>query len=139
MQRKTYDQLKEELMGTLRDYFRPEFLNRLDEIIIFESLDKEQIAQIVELQLERVKRTAHGQGIDLEFSPSVIDHLAAVGYVPEYGARELRRRIKSEVENKLAKEILKGDISEGSTVKVDYDGKKIVISPVNTMSKAKAM
>jgi ATP-dependent Clp protease ATP-binding subunit ClpC len=118
-ERKTYGQLKGELMGLLRDFFRPEFLNRLDEIIIFEVLGQEQIKQIVELQLERVKRTARGQGIELIFGKAVVEHLAKVGYLPQYGARELRRQIKGEIENKLAKEILRGNVSEGSILKID--------------------
>jgi ATP-dependent Clp protease ATP-binding subunit ClpC len=138
-ERKSYAELKEELMGMLRNFFRPEFLNRLDEIIIFEALDKEQIKQIVELQLDRVKRTARGQGIEIIFDKSVVEHLAKVGYLPEYGARELRRQIKSEIENKLAKEILRGNVSEGSNIKVDYDKNKgIVFNKItnNELSKA---
>jgi ATP-dependent Clp protease ATP-binding subunit ClpC len=119
-QQKTYDQLKVLLLETLRNHFRPEFLNRLDEIIIFKSLDKVQIKKIVELQLERVKQTARGQGIELTFDKSVMDYLAEAGYMPEYGARELRRQIKSKVENKLAKEILSGKIGEHSKVTAKY-------------------
>ncbi|HEX4774889.1 MAG TPA: AAA family ATPase [Candidatus Saccharimonadales bacterium] len=125
-ERKTYAELKEELRHMLRDFFRPEFLNRLDEIIIFEALDKEQIKQIVELQLDRVRRTARGQGIEIVFDKTVVEHLAKVGYLPEYGARELRRQIKSEIENKLAKEILRGNVSEGSLLKIDYDKTKAI-------------
>lgn len=137
--RKAYDKLKDELMDMLRAYFRPEFLNRLDEIIMFEALDENQIAQIVVLQLERVKRMAHGQGIELTFSRSVVDHLAKIGYRPEYGARELRRQIKSEIENKLAREILKGEISEGSHLSIDYDPKQGIVlrkAPVKEPSAA---
>ncbi|MDB5186028.1 MAG: ATPase with chaperone, ATP-binding subunit [Candidatus Saccharibacteria bacterium] len=119
-EKKSYDELKDALMEVLRRYFRPEFLNRIDEIIVFHSLTKEQIKSIVELQLERVKRVAHAQGVELIFDTSVIDYLAEISYAPEYGARELRRRIKSEVENKLAKEMLSGNISEGSRVTVKY-------------------
>jgi len=126
-QRKTYSQLKEELTAMLRDYFRPEFLNRLDEVIIFEALDREQIKQIVELELERVKRTARGQGIELVIDKPVVEYLAKVGYVPEYGARELRRQIKNEIENTLAKEILRNNISEGNTVMVERDKTKGII------------
>lgn len=122
-ERKTYGELREELMKMLRDFFRPEFLNRLDEIIVFEALGPEQIKQIVELQLERVKRTAHGQGIEVNFERPVVDHLAEVGYQPEFGARELRRQIKNEIENKLAKEILRGTVSEGSNITFNYDAK----------------
>lgn len=116
-------ELKDNLMKELRNYFRPEFLNRLDEIIVFESLTQEQIREIVELRLEEVKRTARGQGITLEFTESSINHLANIGYRPEFGARELRRRIKTEIENPLAKEILGGNAREGSTVTVDYSTK----------------
>lgn len=134
-QRKSYAELKDELLKVLRDFFRPEFLNRIDEIIVFEALDEEQIEQIVVLQLERIKRMARGQGIELTFEDSVVKHLAKVGYLPEYGARELRRQIKSELENRLAKEILKGEISEGSVVVVGYDHKAgITLSPVKLKS-----
>ncbi|MDB5163909.1 MAG: ATPase with chaperone, ATP-binding subunit [Candidatus Saccharibacteria bacterium] len=126
-ERKTYDQLKAALLEQLRNSFRPEFLNRIDEIIIFEALSREQIKQIVGLQLERVKRMARGQAIELNFDTPVIEHLAAVGYQPELGARELRRQIKSEIENKLAKEILRGSISEGSHVTVSYDAGKGIV------------
>ena len=123
-------------MDTLRIRFRPEFLNRLDEIIIFEALNKEQIRQIVELQLERVKRIAHGQGITLKFEKSVVDHLAKQGYLPEYGARELRRQIKSEIENKLAREMLSGKVSEGTKATVSYDQKAgILIQPSNAKAR----
>ena len=108
----------------LRQRFRPEFLNRLDEVIVFEALDKEQIEQIVNLQLERVKRMARGQGIEITFESSVIKQLAKVGYVPEYGARELRRQIKNDIETRLSKEVLRGTISEGSVVTVTYDQEK---------------
>lgn len=130
-ERKLYSELKDELMEVLRQRFRPEFLNRIDEVIIFEALDKEQIEQIVNLQLEKVKRIARGQGIEMTFDSSVVKHLAKIGYLPEYGARELRRQIKNEIENRLAKEILKGTISEGSIITVTYDSKKgIQFNPV---------
>ncbi|MDB5181743.1 MAG: ATPase with chaperone, ATP-binding subunit [Candidatus Saccharibacteria bacterium] len=135
-ERKSYVDLKGELMDILRQNFRPEFLNRLDEVIVFDALDIEQIEEIVRLQLEKVKRLAHGQGVELTFESSVIKQLAKAGYVPEYGARELRRQIKSEIENRLAKEILKGDISEGSVVVIDYDPKKgIMFNPVQLNKK----
>jgi ATP-dependent Clp protease ATP-binding subunit ClpC len=123
-ERKPYSESKDELMEVLRQHFRPEFLNRLDEVIVFEALDQEQIEEIVYLQLEKVKRMARGQGIELTFDNSVIKQLAKLGYLPEYGARELRRQIKNEIENRLAKEILTGTISDGSVVTVSYEPKK---------------
>ena len=124
VERKSYSELKDEIMEVLRQHFRPEFLNRIDEIIIFESLDKDQIEEIVYLQFEKVKRLARGQGIELTFDNSVVKQLAKIGYLAEYGARELRRQIKNEIENRLAKEILKGEISDGSVVTISYDSKK---------------
>ncbi len=122
--KKPYDVLKDELMGVLRSHFRPEFLNRIDEIIVFHALTEEQIKLITKLQLERVKQIARGQGIELVFSEQLINHLAQVGYMPEFGARELRRRIQREVETQLAKEMLKGDIQEGDTVKISFTEKE---------------
>jgi ATP-dependent Clp protease ATP-binding subunit ClpC len=118
---KNYEGLKEQLMNVLRLHFRPEFLNRIDEIIVFHALTKEQIKEIVELQLERVKRTARGQGIELKFTEVLVKRMAEVGYAPEYGARELKRKIQYEIENPLAREMLAGRISEGDTITVDYD------------------
>ncbi|MGB9856547.1 MAG: AAA family ATPase [Dictyoglomaceae bacterium] len=117
----SYEQLKEKLMNLLRKYFRPEFLNRIDEIIIFHALTQEQIKEIVKLQLERVKRVAKGQGINLNFDDSIISYLAKVGYQPEFGARELKRKIRTELETKLAEVMLKGEISEGDDILVIYD------------------
>ncbi|HYZ62590.1 MAG TPA: AAA family ATPase [Acetobacteraceae bacterium] len=113
--------LKRELMDVLRGHFRPEFLNRIDEVIVFQALDRAQIRSIVELQLERVRRTARGQGIELEFDPSLIDHFAAAGFRPEFGARELRRLIRSEFESRLARALLRGDVQEGDRVTARWD------------------
>ncbi|MGO4704336.1 hypothetical protein AB4072_00985 [Microvirga sp. 2MCAF38] len=115
------DDMREGVMSVLRSHFRPEFLNRIDEIIIFHGLDQEQIKSIVNLQLERVRKTAQGQDVDLVFDDSILEHLAERGYQPEYGARELRRQIRQLIETKLAKEMLKGAIKEGNRVLCSYD------------------
>jgi ATP-dependent Clp protease ATP-binding subunit ClpC len=122
--RLSYEELKERLMDVLRKHFRPELLNRIDEIIVFHALTPEEIHDIVKLQLERVRRTARAQGIELEFDDSLIDHLAEEGYQPEFGARELKRVIRSEVETKLASAMLKGEVTEGDTVLIKYDREK---------------
>ncbi len=132
-----YEAAKAELMAVLRQHFRPEFLNRIDEVIVFHPLTKVQLEAIVKLQLERVKRTARAQGIELSFDESLVDYLADVGYQPEYGARELKRRIKTDVENKLATEILGGKISEGSFVTLAYDSKDGVTLRPSKSSKIK--
>ncbi len=125
------DRLKRDLMDVLRAHFRPEFLNRIDDIIVFHALSRPEIRSIVQLQLERVKRAAHGQGIELDTEESVIDHLAAVGFRPEFGARELRRLVRSELETGLARAILANEIHEGNRVLVRWDAaqQKIVFEP----------
>jgi ATP-dependent Clp protease ATP-binding subunit ClpC len=109
------------VMNVLRQHFRPEFLNRIDDIILFKSLTRDETRHVVRLQLEQVKRLARSQDIDLEFDDSVVDFLATEGYRPEFGARELRRQIRQLIENELAKEMLKGDIGEGSHILCTYD------------------
>ncbi|MAB10843.1 AAA family ATPase [Hyphomonas sp.] len=112
---------KSELMEVLRGHFRPEFINRIDEIIVFHSLNKEEIGQIVQLQLNRVARTALAQGVELEFDASLLDHFTDEGYRPEFGARELRRLIRSELETALAREMLSGAIEGGDRILVTWN------------------
>jgi ATP-dependent Clp protease ATP-binding subunit ClpC len=123
--------LKRELMDVLRGHFRPEFINRIDEIIVFHALARTEIRSIVELQLERVKRSAHGQGVDLVIDGSLVDHLAAAGFRPEFGARELRRLIRSELETQLARAMLANEVHEGDQVLARWDGQeqKVVLEP----------
>jgi ATP-dependent Clp protease ATP-binding subunit ClpC len=111
-------------MGLLRQQFRPEFLNRVDEIIVFHALDRDEIRQIVQLQLDQVARLAKGEGVTLRFDATLVDHLADAGYQPEYGARELRRRIRAEVETALARAMLAGEIAKGDTVTFRYNAGK---------------
>ncbi|MFM0606224.1 AAA family ATPase [Paraburkholderia sediminicola] len=113
--------IREELMGVLKSHFRPEFLNRIDEIIVFHALSRDNIRSIVQIQLERVVRTAAAQDISLKIDESVIDHLADAGYRPEFGARELKRQIRQELETRLAKEILSDALKSGDSVEVSYD------------------
>ena len=110
-------------MQSLRLRFRPEFLNRIDEIIVFSALGRSEIASIVALQLQRVQHTARGQGIELTFTQRAHERITEIGYEPEFGAREIKRRIQSEIETPLAKEMLSGTLREGDQVKVDFDPK----------------
>lgn len=114
-------EVRERLMGVLKGHFRPEFLNRIDEIIVFHSLSRENIRAIVQIQLGRVVRTAAAQDITLYVKDEVVDHLADVGYQPEFGARELKRQIRQELETLLAKEILSDRIKSGDKVDVGFD------------------
>ena len=113
--------LKGELMEVLRGHFRPEFINRIDEIIVFHALGQGEIRSIVELQIERVRRTAHGQGVELVIEDSLVEHLAQAGFRPEFGARELRRLIRSEVETQLARAMLANEVHEGDRVVARWD------------------
>jgi ATP-dependent Clp protease ATP-binding subunit ClpC len=117
----SFDELKEELMGVLRHSFRPEFINRIDEIIVFQALTKEQLVQITSLMLDRVARRLRAQHIEVEFSDAAIEHLAEIGFDPEFGARPLRRAIQRELENELSRLLLGGSIEPGDRVRVDYD------------------
>jgi ATP-dependent Clp protease ATP-binding subunit ClpC len=116
-----YPTLRDRLLQLLKNHFRPEFLNRVDEVVVFHALGREQIRQIVELQLRRVARTAAQQDIQLEFDRALVDHLAEVGYDPEFGARMLKRRIRSEVESPLASAMLRDEVASGERVKLGYD------------------
>jgi ATP-dependent Clp protease ATP-binding subunit ClpC len=117
----SYEALRDRLMELLKRHFRPEFLNRVDEVVVFRALGREQIRAIVELQLRRVAQTAAAKGVTLEFDKSLIDHLAEVGYDAEFGARLLKRKVRAEVESRLATALLKGDLSPGDRVTLAYD------------------
>jgi ATP-dependent Clp protease ATP-binding subunit ClpC len=122
-----YPALRDRLLEVLRHHFRPEFLNRVDEVVVFRALGKKEIREIVKLQLNRVVRTAALQDVDVEFDDALLDHLAEVGYDPEFGARMLKRKIRTEVESKLATAILKGDVAPGTRVRIGYDkGENVV-------------
>jgi ATP-dependent Clp protease ATP-binding subunit ClpB len=106
------------VMGQLKGYFRPEFLNRVDEIIFFDSLTEERITAIVDIQLELVRRRLSEKKIALEFNTKAKEWLAQRGYDPVYGARPLKRVIKTEVLNPLAKSLIGGEFVAGDTIKI---------------------
>jgi ATP-dependent Clp protease ATP-binding subunit ClpC len=120
----SYEVLRDRLRGVLKLSFRPEFLNRIDEIIVFHALDRQEIRAIVVMQLEELKRLMRGQGVGISFDNSVIDYIAEIGYVPEFGAREIRRQIKSEIETRLARAMLGGEVNSGQDITVSYDKEK---------------
>jgi ATP-dependent Clp protease ATP-binding subunit ClpC len=113
------DGLREKLDRRLREQFRPEFINRIDEIIIFRQLETDQLRQITEMLLAQTRRRLHAQDVTLEITPAAIDWLAARGFQPEYGARPLRRTIQRELDNRLSRMLLGADLAPGQTVRVD--------------------
>ncbi|MER5545410.1 ATP-dependent Clp protease ATP-binding subunit [Streptomyces sp. NPDC002589] len=115
---------REQILRPLREHFRPEFLNRIDEIVVFRQLTGEQLRQITGLLLAGTRRLLDGQGVAVGFTDAAVDWLAERGYQPEYGARPLRRTIQREVDNQLSRRLLDGTISEGDRVTVDVrDGR----------------
>jgi len=117
------ERAKLEVMNLLRQTIRPEFLNRVDEIIMFHPLMKREIRNIINIQLNQLKKLVSESGIQLRFSDYLIDYLAENGYDPQYGARPLKRLIQREIVNQLSKKILAGDIDKSHPVLVDvFDG-----------------
>ena len=115
-------------MVRLRESFRPEFLNRIDEIIIFRQLETDQLRQITELMLEETRRRLHAQDVTLDITTAAVDWLADKGFQPEFGARPLRRTIQRELDNRLSKLVLSSDLKPGQTVKVDVADGKLVFA-----------
>jgi ATP-dependent Clp protease ATP-binding subunit ClpC len=114
--------VSEKVMGRLREHMRPEFLNRIDEIVVFSKLDKAQLREITNLMLADTRSRLGEQGIEIVFSDAAVDWIAANGYQPEFGARPLRRSIQRVVDDKVADLLLDEVIGEGSMVSVDVDG-----------------
>ena len=116
-----YEQMLKRVMGALRSHFRPEFLNRVDEIILFHTLSKTELRQIVSIQVKRIERLLAEQKITLELSDAAKNHITDVGYDPVYGARPLKRAIQRELENPLANKILENAFVEGDTIAIDCE------------------
>ncbi|WP_030829258.1 ATP-dependent Clp protease ATP-binding subunit [Streptomyces hygroscopicus] len=110
---------RERALRPLREHFRPEFLNRIDDIVVFRQLTNEHLRRITDLLLEETRRRLHAQGITLEFAPEAVDWIARRGHQPEYGARPLRRTIQREVDNRLSRLLLDGELSAADRVRVE--------------------
>ena len=119
------DTIREWLMQLLRQHFRPEFLNRIDEIIVFHGLSDVQLRQVTELLLEQTRRRLHAQSITLDITDAAVDWLARRGYQPEFGARPLRRTIQREVDNRLSRMLLDGQLKPGQQVHIGVRDEQI--------------
>ena len=122
----------------LREVFRPEFLNRIDEIVEFHPLSREQIGEIVELQLRRLRGRLAERGLNLELTDEAKEVIAEAGWDPTYGARPLKRALQRLIENPLAKHLLDGDFEEGDTVRVDARGGELVFQKAGAVEPAAA-
>ena len=116
--------MKEAVLDEMRRHFRPEFLNRVDELIVFHSLSEEHLKDIVLIQLRRLQERLAERKITLELTDAAKTHLVRVGYDPSYGARPLKRALQKEVENALGRLILEGKVRDGQTVVGDHDAKE---------------
>ncbi|HEY9400867.1 MAG TPA: ATP-dependent chaperone ClpB [Luteimonas sp.] len=121
-----YTQMKASVMGVVQAHFRPEFINRLDDIVVFHPLDKAQIGEIAKIQLRGLERRLGERGIRIELSKAALALLGDAGFDPVYGARPLKRAIQSQLENPLASHILSGEFGNGDVVHVDVEGGKLV-------------
>lgn len=124
--KENFEKAKDEVMELLKYKFRPEFLNRIDEIIVFHKLTKDQIKDIVNLLIERVRRTLRAQKMELEISDKAIEKIAEIGFDPLFGARPLRRTIQREIENMIAKKILDGEFKENDKILIDFEDDNFV-------------
>jgi ATP-dependent Clp protease ATP-binding subunit ClpB len=127
-------EMRDRVMEALRAHFRPEFLNRIDEIIIFKALSREQLAEIVQIQLDRVAERLADRRIEMQVTPAAREWLANRGYDPVYGARPLKRLIQKEVLDELARKVLGGELRDGETVTIDAKDGRLTFTP--TMSAA---
>ncbi|RJP91423.1 MAG: ATP-dependent chaperone ClpB [Desulfobacteraceae bacterium] len=128
-------EMESRVMGALRASFKPEFLNRIDDIIIFESLSQEQIRRIVNIQLNRLQKRLDDINVTLKLSDAAKSLVAEKGFDPVYGARPLKRTIQQYIENPLSMEILKGEVKDGSTIMADAEGEDIVFEVIPSRTK----
>jgi len=127
----SFEELQSIVMEEVRQHFRPEFLNRVDDMVVFHPLTAEDLAKIVELQLARLKARLEDRRINLEMTQAAISDIASRGYNPVYGARPLKRLIQQDIETPLAKLLVKGELKDGDTATVDYkDGEIVIVSSV---------
>src|SRR5215216_2989237 len=124
----SFEELKDDMMQILKNTLRPEFVNRIDEVIVFRSLGKEQIGEIARLLLDRTTRRLRAQGIEVEFTEGAVGLIAEEGFDPEFGARPLRRTIQRRVDNELASMVLSGSLDPGDRVVVGADGEAGVLT-----------
>jgi ATP-dependent Clp protease ATP-binding subunit ClpB len=117
-----FERMKEAVLEEMRHHFRPEFLNRVDEIIVFHSLTQEHLEQIAEIQLGRLRERLADRHIALRLTPAARINLVRTGYDPHYGARPLKRAIQKKIETPLGRLLLKGTVRDGQTVEVDAAG-----------------
>ena len=127
--RASYDEVRSVVMAELREHFRPEFLNRVDETVVFHPLETEQLTKIVDIQLDRLRARLAERRIVLAVTPAALRNLGERGYDPVYGARPVKRLIQQEIETPMARQLVKGELRDGDTATVELKDRQIVIVP----------
>jgi ATP-dependent Clp protease ATP-binding subunit ClpB len=123
-----YEKMKSQALEVLRQSFRPEFLNRVDEVVVFHPLTRDELRQIVDVQMVRLRQRLEERKIQLELTDKARDYLAEHGYDPSYGARPLKRLIQRELETALGRKLLSGEIRDNTRVTVDADARGLEFS-----------
>jgi len=127
-----YEDMKAMVLEIVSAHFRPEFINRIDDIVVFHTLKQKQIREIADIQIQRVEQRLHEQDIKIEVTKSAKDFLGKAGFDPIYGARPLKRAIQTYLETPLAEELLAGKYLPGNKIIVDIEGKDLTFTPANT-------
>ncbi|MCI3932002.1 ATP-dependent chaperone ClpB [Streptomyces sp. AN091965] len=130
---------KQQVLEVVRASFKPEFLNRLDDLVVFSALDKDELARIAELQISRLAKRLADRRLTLDITPEALAWLADKGNDPAYGARPLRRLIQTAIGDRLAKEILAGEVKDGDTVRVDVFGDDLIVGPASAPAPGKSL
>ena len=128
--RKSYEEIRNLVFRELRQHFRPEFLNRVDETVVFHPLTAQELGRIVDIQLGRLRERLAERRITLSLTPAARTHIAALGYDPVYGARPLKRLIQQGVETPMARQLVKGELRDGDSAVIDVKDDRIVVVPV---------
>src|SRR5690606_2124055 len=139
-EKENHEVMREKVLNEMRNHFRPEFLNRIDDIVVFHSLDVANIKQIIDIQLASLQKRLSERKITLDVKDTAKEKLAYLGYDVNFGARPLKRVIQKELENNLATRILKGEIRDGDEVKISYDEKSdsFTFTKILNLSKVEA-
>jgi ATP-dependent Clp protease ATP-binding subunit ClpC len=125
------DDLRVRVMGKLREAMRPEFLNRIDEIVLFRKLERAQLRRIVALVLDATRARLRARDVDIEVTEAAIDWLAEHGYEPEYGARPLRRLVQRQVDDRIADLFVSGALADGGAVRIDAGADGLAVHPAS--------
>ena len=127
---------RESVMEILRDHFKPEFLNRIDDIVVFEQLSRDEIAKIIDIQLEKLRKNLGERGITIELDNTARELIITEGYDPVYGARPLKRAIQTLIQNPMAVKLLKAEIAGGQTVRISAENGEMKFASTANEQKA---